>query len=345
MSNLNKAIAGITIDYFKGPIKPRSYNDSNTNTISGISSDSFYFSKLLSEDELEEKYKYLDKDMLVMYQILSEDFILRHLNDLKLEMILRYQVVSEDFMRDHCFSSSLDPEYRKTLIRILLEHQVLSSDFIRSILIHVEVNKLFHVLCQYQYIDEELIRYLLEHYDNRGFYFIIMCFLTRYQNITSDIIEDFPVLLENKECKNNLCTYQALGYEWYLENKLPIKNAQELSPDDWRDHILISGHFDSFSDYFVGYKVIRADGYSDFNYRYKFDKDNTYTTLSDYSYDNISFGFGIFDQYTAEHVLKKYYRNAAKFKVAKVKIYYKDVTYVSTDGPSTKVRAKEITIL
>ena len=343
MSDKFYAIAGITQDYLKGPKYPVDYTtyDKTYNK----KADEFYINRLMSEEEIERLYKSLDKDMLVKWQILSEDFLERHLDDLNLVAILRYQVVSEGFLRRHCFKYNFEHGYRSLLLQIMLRHQGLSTEFLISIMDDIYRYKLFHLLCTFQHIDEELILKLVNDYSDSHFLGVILIHLLKYQEVPQDIAENHPYIKVNNVYRDCISKHQNYTKEFFDSINLDIDSAILLTPEEWKFEVKSTGRFDTFNDYFIGYKVVRTDGYSDFNYRFKYEKDNDYLTFSDYGYNRIGAGFGIFNETTAKAVLRDRFRNAAKFKIIPVKVFYEDVTYVNQVNENVNIRANEIYVL
>lgn len=313
-------------DYLKGPfsvfIKDMSYYK--------YGSADYLKSKLLSEEEIEERYNSInDKDALVIWQILSEKFIIKHILDLNLILITRYQVISEQFIRTYCMPLFLSPDkrYFSKLLFNILRHQALSEEFINEYLDIIIESKLVHVLCRYQELSEAVISHLLDIGKGKPYYDILCRYITHYQELSVELINQYPILIQNPNCKRNLYNHQALPKSFYDENRLPICNASITPEADWKYMITKSGKFEIHDNYFYAYKIVRADDYSVYNYNYRFEKESDYYTFSDYSYESESFGF---ESSTFRGMLLyklQCFNNSPKFKVIKVKIFYKDLTY------------------
>jgi hypothetical protein len=342
--NIFFAIAGITQDYLKGPKYPIDYRN-YTNPDYKVKNESFYLDKLLSEEEIERMYNTLDKDMLVKWQILSEAFLERHLKDLNLLAILRFQVVSEGFLRRHCFDPKFEEGYHSLVIQTMLRFQGLSTEFILSIMDYIENYKLFHLLCTFQHIDSELMERLINDYTDTPYNNMILIHLLKYQEIPEEIAENHPYIKVKEIFRDSLSKHQNLSREFFKRNNIDIDSSILLTPDEWKFEIRSTGKFSTFNDYFIGYKIVRADNYSDFNYRFKYEKDNDYLTFSDPGYNRIGAGFGVMDEESAKFTLAKRFRNAAKFKIIEVKVFYEDLTYVAMAGNNVTIRTNEIYIL
>ena len=93
--------------------------------------------------------------------------------------------------------------------------------------------------------------------------------------------------------------------------------------------------YECHDDYFIAYKGIRSDRYSNFNFQYQYLKNNTYSSWADSSKDENSFGLSVWTEKEAE----KYCNQL----VIKVKVKYEDVARVVHSGG--KIRCFKFTVL
>jgi hypothetical protein len=99
--------------------------------------------------------------------------------------------------------------------------------------------------------------------------------------------------------------------------------------------VINTGLYECYDDYFIGYKGIRGDRYSNYNFQYQYLPGETYETHCDCTDDENSFGLSVWTEEEA-----RYYCGDL---VIKIKVNYEDVGRVIHDGG--KIRCKKITIL
>ena len=144
---------------------------------------------------------------------------------------------------------------------------------------------------------------------------------------------------ENDIDWNNISAYQPLTEEFIdkYKDKLSISNDNWLqkTEDFKKEQIKCSGLYECYDDYFIAYKGIRRDRYSNFNFQYQYLPGKTYESHADCSNDENSFGLSVW----TEEEARKYCSQL----VVKCKVYYKDVArMVHNNG---KIRCFKITIL
>ncbi len=333
-NDINESRTSAPQDYLKGPF---SILFDKGNPAYTYGSEDYLMRNLLTEEDMEANYSKLDKKALIIWQILSEEFIRKHIHDLDLILLARYQVLSEDFIRTYCMPLAANPNmstYFARLIYNILRYQSLSMEFIVEFLptiIHsgtkIHPVNLVTTL-KYQELDEETIRFFLTEYKCNKFYNLICRIICHFQKLSEDIVREFPHLIHDHMCKKYLYTYQCFSKEFYDEFGLPICNGSVNKPEFWKHYIIGTGKFECGSDSFYLYKVVRADGYSVYNYHFKFEEGGTYETFSDYSYDKHSFGFEGSTFKGMKYDKIRTYNNAPKFKIIKIKVNYADVTYI-----------------
>jgi len=117
----------------------------------------------------------------------------------------------------------------------------------------------------------------------------------------------------------------------------------EFISDNWtykdtsfkKEQVVKTGLYECYDDYFIAYKGIRNDRYSDFNFQYQYLPGNTYSSWADSSLDENSFGLSVWTKQEA----KKYCTQL----VIKVKVMYSDVArVVHNEG---KIRCFKLTVL
>ena len=117
----------------------------------------------------------------------------------------------------------------------------------------------------------------------------------------------------------------------------------DLIEDNWnykdteflKQQVVNTGLYECYDDYFIAYKGIRSDRYSDFNFQYQYLPGETYEAWCDCCLNEDSFGLSVWSEEKA--------REYCNELVVKVKVNYEDVGRVVHDGG--KIRCKKITIL
>ncbi len=247
---------------------------------------------------------------------LSKNFIEKHANQVDWFYISMYQKLSEPFIEKHA---------DKVDWSCISANQKLSESFIEQ---HKdEVN--WYSISIYQKLSEGFIE---KHADKVNW----SC-ISANQKLSEGFIEKH----KDKVDWDWISKHQKLSKQ-FIE-KYKNKFNMDLVNDSWnykstefkKQAVIDTGLYDCYDDYFIAYKGIRGDRYSNFNFQYQYLTNQTYETFADYSNDEDSFGFSAWN-----------YENAKSYcdeLVVKVKIYYKDVARVVHNG--NKIRACKITIL
>ena len=102
-----------------------------------------------------------------------------------------------------------------------------------------------------------------------------------------------------------------------------------------KEQVINSGLYECYDNYFIGYKGIRSDRYSTYNFQYQYLTGETYESHCDCTDDENSFGLSVWTEEKA--------REYCDELVVKVKVNYEDVGRVVHEGG--KLRCKKITIL
>jgi hypothetical protein len=102
-----------------------------------------------------------------------------------------------------------------------------------------------------------------------------------------------------------------------------------------RDAILETGLYEYDGEYFYGFKGIRSDRYSSYNFQFQYLKDETYECHADYSYNQNSFGLSVWDYENA--------KNYCSELVIKIKFKPEDVAHLVHNGK--KIRVSKFIVL
>ena len=295
-----------------------------------------------------EKYSYVDKMWctLSLYQILSEVFMEKYSDKLNWLSLSGKQKMSEPFIEKHADKVNWEK---------ISFCQKLSEDFIVK---HKNEVDWTFISC-----GQKLSEKFISCYKKK----VTWTLISRFQKLSEQFIWDNRDLVDWEE----IFTYQKISrefieehYEWlceeYAKRKgLNIPNPQPTSyienafnkevdfllNDTWalksesekKQAVIDTKLYDCYEDYFIAYKGIRSDRYSQFNFQYRYMPDETYTSWADFTSNENSFGLSAWTYEMAELY-------AGVFgKVVKVKVYYKDVARVVHGGG--KIRATKITIL
>jgi len=139
----------------------------------------------------------------------------------------------------------------------------------------------------------------------------------------------------------NISMYQKLSEEFIekFSDKLTLNKNSWLytSTKTKLDYIKSKTNYEVIDDsYIIVYKGIRSNNYSKFNFQYKYEVGNIYTSHCDCNLDNEN-SFGL-SAWTLEKA--KEYCNE---KVIKVKIFIKDIGAIVHEG--NKIRCSKFTVL
>jgi hypothetical protein len=250
------------------------------------------------------------------YQNLSEDFIREFKVKMDWYMISEYQKLSEDFIRE--FRDSVD------WVNVS-KYQKLSEDFIREFENKVD----WYCISKYQKLSEDLIR----EFKNKVDWYCI----SNYQKLSEDFIREF----KDKVDWFNISAYQKLSEDFIREFRDSVglnsiaNNWIYKDTEFLKRQVENTGLYECHDDYFIGYKGIRSDRYSKYNFQYQYLPGGTYESFCDCSSSENSFGFSVWTEKGAEKYCDEL--------VVKVKVRYEDVGRVVHDGG--KIRCRRITIL
>ena len=249
-------------------------------------------------------------------QKLSELFIREFQDKVDWWNISTYQKLSESFIRE--FQDKVDWHW-------ISEYQNLSEDFIREF--QNKVN--WYEISKYQKLSEPFIR----EFQDKVYWRLI----SRYQKLSNEFIEEF----QDKVDWLYISKYQKLSNEFIEEFKgrlylNRIKDSWHYKTTEKKKQAVIdTGLYECHDTYFIAYKGIRSDRYSNYNFQYKYEKGGTYESWCDCSSSENSFGLSVWDEPNAREYCNKL--------VVRVKVNYEDVGRVVHDGG--KIRCFKIEVL
>ena len=271
-----------------------------------------------------EKHKYdVNWTEISCFQKLSEKFIAKHKNDVQWCNICRYQKLSEKFILkysdymhwDYIFSfqklsENFMKKYKQKFVynnKDLTKFQKFSEKFAEENMQLIN----FKSICKYKKLSEEFIE---KHWVRLDFHR-----LSKYQKLSEKIIEIF---------KHN------------VDKDLINDNWIYKPTEEKKQEVIETGKYDCYDDYFVGYKAIRTDRYSLYNFQYKYEKGGVYESWCDCSEDEDSFGLNVGTEKFA-----KYYGNIKNnhYIIVRCKVRYEDIGRIVHNGD--KIRCFKIEIL
>lgn len=181
----------------------------------------------------------------------------------------------------------------------------------------------------YQKLSEEFIKRNIDKLD--------LCVISAYQKLSEPFIKEFA----DKVSWKNISYCQKLSKDFIREfsDKLDLN----LINDNWiycdveflKQKVINTGLYECYNDYFIAYKGIRKDRYSNYNFQYQYLPGETYESWCDCSSDENSFGLSVWTKKDAQNYCNKL--------IVKVKVNYEDVgRIIHNDG---KIRCRKITIL
>ena len=240
----------------------------------------------------------------------------KSMDEINWSYILLYQKISEDFIRNladilNWVDISAYQKLSESFIRefadkvdwwYISRNQNLSENFIREFSDKID----WDMISMCQVLSEDFIR---EFADKVNWFNI-----SKYQKLSQSFIDEFKDSLDIRKIEDN----------WIYNDKEFLKQA-----------VIDTGLYECHEDYFIGYKGIRSDRYSNFNFQYQYMTGETYEAWCDCSNAENSFGLGVWTEKKA--------RDYCNQLVVKVKVNYEDVGRVVHDGG--KIRCKKITIL
>ena len=228
------------------------------------------------------------------------------------------------------------------------KHQNLSEDFIREF--QDKVNWCYISVCQK--LSESFIR---EFQDK-----VNWCYISACQKLSESFIREFQdkvywyeISEYQKLSESFICEFQDKVDWWYISEYQKLSNEfiEEFKnrldfyeiKDSWhyktidekKQAVIDTGLYECHDTYFIAYKGIRSDRYSNFNFQYKYEKGGTYESWCDCSSNENSFGLSVWDEPNA--------RAYCDELVVRVKVNYEDVGRVVHDGE--KIRCFKIEIL
>ena len=159
-----------------------------------------------------------------------------------------------------------------------------------------------------------------------------------YNSYLQPLSEEF--IERNKDLVdwNCISEYQKLSEEFRLKHNLsiPENNWLDTDKETKRKAIEDCALYELDNDWVIAYKGIRSNGYSKYNFQYKYELGNTYQCHADHNLDNEN-SFGL-SAWTAEKA-----REYCDEKIVKVKIHLDHVAALVHNG--NKIRCSEFIII
>lgn len=263
---------------------------------------------------------------------ISKDSIFLHLlNSMPLSPKIIEILIIKDFNLIDIILNQKIPEnlfikYDKVFrcyIRELLISQTLSEEYIEDNLALIKSHILILELVRYQKLSESFIKKHETYFSST----IIMGMLISYQLLSKEYITYLINKYNPKVCDD--FDFIDINIETDLDPYWQYKSA-----DERLEIIKKSGLYEIEGDYVLAYKSIRKNGYSKFNFQYKYEVGLYYTSKADYNtLNNASYGFS---SWTLKHVLTKYY-NWHENKIIKIKIHKSEIAALVHND--TKIRS------
>jgi len=247
-------------------------------------------------DIIREFKDYIDWYTMSKYVKLSEEFIREFKGYVSWQVISSDKKLSEDFLND--FINLLS-------IYNIIKFQKLSPEFIRQNKDKFAIYD-WKMICVYQKLSEKFIE---EHkfYINWG----LIC---KYQKLSPEFIEKHNLQNTIDDLKHKNTLY------WSTEEK-------EKS---------IPSIYERDGDYVIGYKGIRSDRYSAYNFQYKYEVGQTYECHGDCNIGQVnSFGLSVWTEEKAKDYCGEL--------VIKVKFHIDDLCAVVHNGD--KIRVSKFIVL
>ena len=269
----------------------------------------------LSEDFIREFQDKLPWNYISFYQNLSEDFIREFQSEVYWGYISECQTLSESFIRE--FKDKVDWYY-------ISRNQKLSEDFIKEFQNEIH----WWEISTYQTLSEDFIRKFKDKVD--------WDCISRNQKLSENFIKKF----KNKVDWVYISVYQKLSEDFIKKFKDylgDVYNKSWLYKDKefLKQQVIESGLYECYDDYFIAYKGVRSDRYSNFNFQYQYLKGDTYEAHCDCTDKENSFGLSVWTEEEA--------KNYCKELIIKVKVNYEDVgRLVHNNG---KIRVRKLTVL
>ncbi len=259
---------------------------------------------------------YLNWVKLSEHTGLTEDFIREFADNLDWYWISARQRLSEEFIEE--FKD-------KVYWDLISEFQRLSEDFIREFKDKVD----WYGIARGQRLSEDFIREFKDR--------VNWIHISKYQRLSEDFIREF----KDKVYWTHISKYQRLSEDFIREFKDKLIKSSIIhswhykSVEEKKKAVMDTGLYECHEDYFIAYKGIRRNRYSNYNFQYQYLKGEVYETWCDCSIDNCGFGFSAWTEGMA-----RYYCDEL---VVRVKVRYEDVGRVVCEGG--KIRCFKIEIL
>ena len=208
--------------------------------------------------------------------------------------------------------------------RWISTYQKLSEPFIRKFKGKVD----WHCISIYQKLSEPFIR---EFKDNVYWYYI-----SKYQNLSEPFIKEF----KDNVCWDFISKYQKLSEPFIKEFNLKIDNKTNTLYWSLKKKLNLLKKYPQYeiidNKYIIAYKGIRSDRYSNFNFQYKYEVGETYTSHCDCNLnEENSFGLSAWTEEKAKEYCSKL--------VIKVKINIEDIGAIVHNGG--KIRCKQFEVI
>ena len=162
-------------------------------------------------------------------------------------------------------------------------------------------------------------------------------YISRCQKLSEDFIERHA----DKVLWDYISEYQKLSEDFI--NKYSDKLVHDIIRVSWlyksteekKAAVISTGLYECHEDYFIAYKGMRSDRYSNYNFQYRYLPGETYESHCDFSSAENSFGLSVWTEKAAT--------NYCNELVIKVKVRYEDVGRLVHDNG--KIRCTKITVL
>ena len=204
-------------------------------------------------------------------------------------------------------------------------YQQVSESFLREFKDRLS----WYGISKYQHLSEDFIREFKDKVD--------WTYISTYQHLSEDFIREFKGRLN----WIRISKHQHLSEDFIKEFKdllnvnLIADSWHHISTEEKKRAVMDTGLYECHEDYFIAYKGIRSDRYSNFNFHYQYLKGHTYETWCDCSSDENSYGFSAWTEEGA--------REYCDELVVRVKVRYEDVGRVVHNGG--KIRCFKMEIL
>lgn len=274
----------------------------------------------LSESQIEKLLDKINWFHLLQFQVVSESFIEKHLNsfdNIDWLFVSSSQKLSESFIEK--YSDKINWLNVST-------YQSLSESFIAKFKDKLDLNN----ISIYQKLSESFIENNLD--------ILPLSLVLKYQKLSESFFEKIIPNLTDLD-KDNMMFYQNYSNKFAKEHNL-LKSVVANRKSYYRAKRRIKEieKYECHEDYFIGYKAIRADRYSLYNFQYQYLPGETYESTCDCTSEENSFGLNVGTYNFAE-----YYLGDKNGLIVKCKVNYDDIGRIVHNGE--KVRCFKITVL